>query len=195
LLTSSAVLAVLLIVIIGWRGGRYERSKPEATLAVARHAQEQEAIATRLGEETGSAAVDQLLTEGKGLASPTDRFTRTDVSKSSSKEALQEFSKLKPYAKSPGAMDDPQKTGPMIARTVSLSIIAKDFVSSRASLDAILARHNGYAADLNAATPQGAARSLQASLRIPAPQLPAALAELKSLGRVELETQNGEEVT
>jgi Domain of unknown function (DUF4349)/Putative zinc-finger len=195
LLTSSAVLAVLLIVIIGWRGGRYERSKPEATLAVARHAQEQKAIATRLGEETGSAAVDQLLTEDKGLAIPTDRFTRTDVSKSSSKEALQEFSKLQQYAKSPGAMDDPQKTGPMIARTVALSIIAKDFDSSRASLDAILARHNGYAADLNAATPQGAARSLQASLRIPAPQLPAALAELKSLGRVELETQNGEEVT
>jgi hypothetical protein len=84
---------------------------------------------------------------------------------------------------------------PMIARTVSLSLVAKDFDSSRASLDAILARHNGYAADLNVATPQGAARSLQASLRIPAPQLPAALAELKSLGRVELENQNGEEVT
>jgi len=83
----------------------------------------------------------------------------------------------------------------MIARTVSLSIIAKDFDSARASLDAILARHNGYAADLNVATPQGSARSLQASLRIPAPQLAAALAELKSLGRVELETQNGEEVT
>ena len=84
---------------------------------------------------------------------------------------------------------------PMIARTVSLSLIAKDFDSSRASLDAILARHNGYAADLNVATPQGAARSLQASLRVPAPQLPTALAELKSLGRVELENQNGEEVT
>lgn len=84
---------------------------------------------------------------------------------------------------------------PMIARIVSLSIIAKDFDSSRASLDSILARHNGYAAELDAATPEGAARSLQASLRIPAPQLPAALAELKALGRVELETQNGEEVT
>jgi chromosome segregation ATPase len=83
----------------------------------------------------------------------------------------------------------------MIARTVTLSLIAKDFESARASLDGILARHNGYAADLNVATPQGVARSLQASLRIPAPQLPTALAELKSLGRVELETQNGEEVT
>jgi hypothetical protein len=87
------------------------------------------------------------------------------------------------------------QNGPMIARSVSLSIISKDFDAARGSLDSILARHNGYAADLNVATPQGAARSLQASLRIPAPQLASALAELKSLGRVELEAQNGEEVT
>jgi hypothetical protein len=86
-------------------------------------------------------------------------------------------------------------SGPMIARTVSLSIITKDFDSSRASLGAILSRHNGYSAGLNVATSEGAARSLEASLRIPAPELTAALEELKSLGRVELETQNGEEVT
>ncbi len=84
---------------------------------------------------------------------------------------------------------------PMIARSVALSLVVKDFDAGRASLDAILARHNGYAAGLNVATPQGAARTLQASLRIPAPQLTAALAELKALGRLETETQNGEEVT
>ena len=84
---------------------------------------------------------------------------------------------------------------PMIARTVSLSISVKDFDASRTSLDAILAHHNGYAAALNVTTPQGAARTLQASLRIPASQLVAALAELKTLGRIEIETQNGEEVT
>lgn len=86
-------------------------------------------------------------------------------------------------------------TEPMIARTVSLSIIAKDFDGARVSLDKILARHNGYAASLNVSTAQGAARSIQASLRIPAAQLAAALAELKALGHVENETQNGEEVT
>jgi anti-sigma factor RsiW len=84
---------------------------------------------------------------------------------------------------------------PMIARTVSLSIAVKEFDAARVSLDAILARHNGYAAELNVATPQGAARTIQASLRIPAPQLVAAVAELKALGRVENETQGGEEVT
>ena len=87
------------------------------------------------------------------------------------------------------------RTEPMIARTVSLALIARDFDSSRGTLDALLARHNGYAASLNVATPQGAARMLQASLRIPAQQLSAALIELKALGRVELENQNGEEVT
>jgi hypothetical protein len=84
---------------------------------------------------------------------------------------------------------------PMIARTVSLSLVVKDFDTSRKSLDAILVRHNGYAANLTVNTEQGAARSLTASLRIPTAQLAAAMNELKSLGRVETESQNGEEVT
>jgi hypothetical protein len=87
------------------------------------------------------------------------------------------------------------RTEPMIARTVSLSLIAKDFDSAHASLDAIVARHNGYSANLAVNTPQNAARSLQASLRIPAPQLAGALLEIKALGRAEAENQNGEEVT
>jgi hypothetical protein len=87
------------------------------------------------------------------------------------------------------------QNGPMIARSVSLSIIAKDFSTSRASLDSILARYHGYAATLAVSSEQNAARSLQASLRIPAGELNAAVIELKSLGRVQNETQNGEEVT
>jgi len=83
----------------------------------------------------------------------------------------------------------------MIARTASLSIVVKDFDAGRSSLDAILERHSGYAASLNVSTPQGSARTLQASLRIPAPQLAAAMRELKAVGRVGNETQNGEEVT
>ena len=101
-----------------------------------------------------------------------------------------------------GRREVPQKpsngwgqNGPLIARTVSLSVVVKDFDSGRTSLDALLARYNGYAASLNVSTPEGAARTLEASLRVPAPQLDAALHELKSLGRVEGESQNGEEVT
>jgi hypothetical protein len=102
-----------------------------------------------------------------------------------------------PPPSSPGRPQDRELrlAAPMIARTVALSLVVKDFDASRVSLDAILARHNGYAAGLNVANPQGAARTLQASLRIPAPQLSSVQAELKALGRLETETQNGEEVT
>ena len=84
---------------------------------------------------------------------------------------------------------------PMIARTVALIVLVKDFAASRAAVDAIVTRFQGYPATLTANTPEGSARTLQASLRIPAPQLAAALAELKRLGRVQNETQSGEEVT
>lgn len=85
--------------------------------------------------------------------------------------------------------------GPMIARTVSLVILVKDFAASRSALDAILAQHRGYSAQLSVGTPENGPRSFQASLRIPAPELASALSGLKTLGRVENESQAGEEVT
>jgi len=94
-----------------------------------------------------------------------------------------------------GKLDDFKMSGPMIARTASLAITVKDFAASRAKLDTILARHHGYAADLTLSTPESSARSFSTSLRIPAPEFQATIAELRSLGRVELEKQTGEEVT
>jgi Domain of unknown function (DUF4349) len=84
---------------------------------------------------------------------------------------------------------------PMIAHGVSLSVVVKDFWASRSSLDTIVARRHGYAAQLNVSIPEDAARSLQASLRIPVFELSAAVSDLKTLGRVESESQSGEEVT
>jgi hypothetical protein len=84
---------------------------------------------------------------------------------------------------------------PMIARNVSLTIQVKDLTASRSSLETILARHRGYAAQLSVTTPQDAFRSLLASLRIPASELTSTIADLKALGRVEDESQSGEEVT
>jgi hypothetical protein len=84
---------------------------------------------------------------------------------------------------------------PMIARSVSLTIITKSFASSRASLEAILARHHGYSAQLTANTSENSPRSITASLRVPANELAGTLAELKTLGHVETESQSGEEVT
>lgn len=84
---------------------------------------------------------------------------------------------------------------PMIARTISLRLITRDFASSRASLEGVLARHHGYAAQLTAHTAENSQRSINASLRVPAGELAATLGELKSLGHVETESQSGEEVT
>ena len=98
----------------------------------------------------------------------------------------------------PGAAPAPMPAptvAPMIARAVALTIVVRDFAASRANLDAILARHHGYAAELTVHTEENASRSFQASLRVPAPELSAALGELRGLGRVEVETQSGEEVT
>jgi hypothetical protein len=84
---------------------------------------------------------------------------------------------------------------PMIARTVSLSITVKDLSVARASLDTILARHHGYSAQLTVESAANAPRSLTASLRIPASDLSNAISDLKTLGRVEKESQSGEDVS
>lgn len=89
----------------------------------------------------------------------------------------------------------PPSPPPMIARSVSLSVVVKNFEACRATLDAILARHHGYAATLTANTQQNAAQSLQASLRIPAGELASVVNDLKALGHIENESQSGEEVT
>ena len=91
--------------------------------------------------------------------------------------------------------DSAVANGPMIARTVSLAIFVKDVPAARAELERLLAHYQGYAAQLTVKTPEGGARSFQASLRVPAPELAAALAELRALGQVENESQAGEEVT
>ena len=85
--------------------------------------------------------------------------------------------------------------GPMIARTAALTVLVKNVADARASLEALMAREQGYAAQLTFSTPDGGARSLQASLRVPAGQLDPALQSLRALGRVEEEMQSGEEVT
>jgi len=87
------------------------------------------------------------------------------------------------------------RQGPMIAQTVEITVVAKDVSGARGTVQAILAKHHGYAAYLTVNTERSGPRSLQASLRIPARELVAALSELKSLGAVQTETQKGEEVT
>jgi hypothetical protein len=84
---------------------------------------------------------------------------------------------------------------PMVARTAQLMLIVKDFESSQKRLAEILQRHGGYVGQMTTSAPEGADRKFSATLRVPANQLDAAIAEVKVLGRVESESQSGEEVT
>ncbi|HTR38896.1 MAG TPA: DUF4349 domain-containing protein [Bryobacteraceae bacterium] len=84
---------------------------------------------------------------------------------------------------------------PLIVRSAQLTLTTKEFDKARISLDEILKRHRGYIGHLNVAAPAGTGRTLDASLRVPADQLDAVTAEVKKLGRVDAESQTGEEVT
>jgi hypothetical protein len=207
LFTAPAVLALLLILIIGWKGGRYDMT-PASRRAMSEHLAEQEAIESRLRAK----AKDQNYVQNYELSAPQSGLYISKAKPSAKAESAtpQPEAGYKAwlssgpgggsgggFAPSQAALDQKANLleGPMIARTVTLALLVKDFDSARASLDTILAHHNGYAATLGLSTPQGAAPSLQASLRIPASQLASAITELKSLGHVETEMQNGEEVT
>jgi Domain of unknown function (DUF4349)/Putative zinc-finger len=85
--------------------------------------------------------------------------------------------------------------GPMILRTAQLSLITKEFDKARANLEAILKRHRGYVGELRAGGTTGSGRTLTATLRVPADQLDATMTEVKTLGRVESESQSGQDVT
>jgi hypothetical protein len=89
----------------------------------------------------------------------------------------------------------PTPTGPMIIRTAQLSLITKEFDKARANVEAILKRHRGYVAELKVGGSAGSGRTLTATLRVPADQLDASLTELKTLGRVESESQSGQDIT
>lgn len=84
---------------------------------------------------------------------------------------------------------------PMIARTAQIRLITSNFDSDRASLDDIVRRHGGYLAEMNVTATIESERKLTAALRLPSSQMESAIAELKKLGRVESESQRGEELT
>ena len=85
--------------------------------------------------------------------------------------------------------------GPMIVRTAGLTLVTKEFEKTRTELELILRLHGGYVGQLGVSAPANSGRTLNATLRIPSGQLDSALAELKKLGRVENESQSGEEIT
>jgi hypothetical protein len=89
----------------------------------------------------------------------------------------------------------PFTLGPMVIRTAQLSLITKEFDKARANVEAILKRHRGYVGEMKVGSAAGSGRTLTSSLRVPSDQLDATMAEMKALGRVDSESQNGQDVT
>jgi hypothetical protein len=84
---------------------------------------------------------------------------------------------------------------PMITRTASLSIVPSNYDQASAAIEGFAASHGGYVQALNAQSQTASSRSLSATLRVPAQQLEATLAELRRLGHVEQESQDNSDVT
>ena len=82
-----------------------------------------------------------------------------------------------------------------IARTARLRIRATDFEAARPIVDRVVASTGGLVGRVDVSGSRGDARTLTATLHIPAAQLDAAMSTLKSIGRVVDEAQSGEDVT
>jgi type IV pilus assembly protein PilA len=89
----------------------------------------------------------------------------------------------------------PAEAAPMIARRAEVKLMVGKLDEAREGMDHIIAQHKGYVAQLSATAEPGSTGMVVASLRVPADQLDACLADLKKLGRVVQELQAGEEVT
>ncbi|HXQ78067.1 MAG TPA: DUF4349 domain-containing protein [Gemmatimonadaceae bacterium] len=96
---------------------------------------------------------------------------------------------------SPAMQPPPAGDGPMIARWATIRIVANRFDEVRPAIDRILHDVQGFAGRIDATAVRGASRTLNATLRVPAPALDATLASLKPLGQVVSESQGGDDVT
>lgn len=132
--------------------------------------------------ETTTVAYDSLGSLKPGLVADKAQPAQSAVSREEIEQQTTDLDSIVP-------------TGPMIVRTAELALTTSDFDQARTRLEEVLKRHKGYLGELNVTGATGAARTLTATLRVPAEQLDATIAEVKNLGHVDSETQNGEEVT
>lgn len=84
---------------------------------------------------------------------------------------------------------------PMILRTAQVTVVTQNLDKARAGVDQIIQRYGGYVGELSTSAPSDGPRMLTATLRVPAARLDAAIADLRTLGRIESESQTGRDVT
>jgi len=186
--TGAAVAALLLIAIGVSVSHRPDRDMTFLAQPVGAPSQAGPADYLEPGPQAGA---------GGGALNYVDRAQEQELAQRREFAAVSENLENSPRGGGGGAPspEAPPAQGPMIARTASLVIVVKDVNTARKSLDTVLAREHGYAAQITISTPDNDVPSLQASLRVPAQNLPAALADLRALGRVANESESGEDVT
>jgi Domain of unknown function (DUF4349)/Putative zinc-finger len=92
------------------------------------------------------------------------------------------------------AQEQGQSRGPKIIRTVSLTIVVKDFDIVRPAVDRVLRDVSGYVGQIQVSGARGEGRSLHAHLRVPSERLEEALRSLRGVGQVIDESQSGDDV-
>lgn len=95
-------------------------------------------------------------------------------------------------ARPPATVPQP---GPSIARTARLSVMTADFDAARRLVDRVVTDTGGLVGKVTVSRTRSDARSLSATLLIPATRLDAALTSLKAIGLVLEEFQGGDDVT
>ncbi len=88
-----------------------------------------------------------------------------------------------------------QAEGAKVIRTISITITTTDFDAVRAAIDRTLRDVSGFVGEIRSSSAQNAARSLHATLRVPAARLDDAVRSLRTLGSVTGEVQSGDDVT
>jgi hypothetical protein len=86
-------------------------------------------------------------------------------------------------------------TGPLIVRTATLRLVAKDFDQARQAVDRIVREASGFVGQVQVTGVSTDYRVLRATLRVPAGRLDTTLAALKATGEVVEESQAGDDVT
>jgi hypothetical protein len=155
---------------------RYDASRAGGTLG---HLQ------TRPGGTGGSRAERNAALPRAGAAPPPE----AEIEKS--RDAV---SRVQPQTLAAAPAADAAKA-PMIARVVSLRIVANDFDRVRPSVDKILSDVGGFVGQLSASGARGESRTLTGTVRVPADRLADAVTALRALGQVIQESQSGEDVT
>ena len=82
-----------------------------------------------------------------------------------------------------------------IARTATLELVVQDFSRARERMEDVVSRHHGYFGEMSAHSDIGMPAWLSAQLQIPSTEFTGALAELRQLGRIAVETQTAQDVT